>query len=288
MRFAPFLAISAILLAGCQAAPGDDVEISHVHGLAYDATSGSIYVATHHGLIKGSRTGTSWDWNYAGNERYDYMGFTQDLLQPGTFYSSGHPDDPRAFGGTNLGLRRSTDGGATWEQRSLKGQVDFHAMTSQGSGEGHLAAYWQGAIKTSTDGGFTWRDEAAGLQVYALAGSNDYLWAGTPGGILRTSDNATWESVGQLPGAVTSLAVSHDGQRLLASTGDGRTGSTHRSSDGGASWKKLDPDGLRDASAPVLFAYDASTPGHAFASTAGGGIFESRDDGATWSTIRTA
>lgn len=285
----PSALILAILFAGCASPSPRSITITHVHGLGYDPGADALYVASHHGLAQGVRDGASWAWQYVGTERYDFMGFTTDAVTPGTFYSSGHPDDPRAFGAVQLGLRRSQDNGTTWEQRSLKGQVDFHALTALPTGTGHLAGFFQGNLKVSQDAGATWQDHpVADLSVYALAASNDALWAGTGSGLKRTTDYATWTdgSAGRFSGIVSSIAISSDAQLLLVGTADGRSGSTFRSLDGGQTWTQLTPTPLRDAAAPVIFAIDPADSTHLFASTAAATILESTDSGATWTTIR--
>lgn len=297
MRKAIVLAaiVAATVLAGCsQPEPASDVEFTHVHGLAYDPGRGALFVATHNGLVKGVAEADAWSWTYVGADRYDYMGFTQDAEAPGVFYSSGHPDDRQAYGGANLGLRRSVDGGETWEQRSLRGEVDFHALTSIPGREGWLAGYWQGAVKVSTDAGATWTDHAGPpAQVIALAGAPGSLVAATASGLFETRDlesfgNWTAVEAEGLPPVVVTVAVSADGESWFVTAAEGQSGSTYRSVDGGASWTELTPAALRDVSAPVLFAGDPEDSSHVFASTADGLVMESKDRGATWTTVREA
>ncbi len=287
--------VVAPVLAGCsQPEPASDVEFTHVHGLAYDPGREALFVATHDGLVRGVADGDAWSWSYVGEDRYDYMGFTQDAETPGVFYSSGHPDDRLAYGGVNLGLRRSVDGGETWEQRSLRGQVDFHALTSIAGQEGWLAGYWKPAVKVSTDAGATWTDHAGPpAEVIALAGAPGSLVAATASGLFETRDlesfgNWTAVEAEGLPELVVTVAVSSDGQAWFATAAEGQSGSTYRSVDGGASWTELTPAALRGVSAPVLFAVDPADSTHAFASTGAGLVMESRDQGATWTTIRDA
>lgn len=293
---APLLAILLVVLAGCtQPADGADVDIRHVHGLAHDPDRG-LFVATHHGLARGAGDGGDWSWSFVGSDRHDYMGFTQDAERPGVFYSSGHPDHPANYGAVHLGLRRSLDGGESWEQRSLKGEVDFHALTSIPGAEGWLAGFWQGDVKVSRDGGATWSDHPGpGAPVTALAGAPGRLLAGTTVGLFETRDLDVfdWRPVeaGGLPPLVASLAAGPDGETLLATAAEGGAGSTYRSLDGGATWTRLTPDALREVRevrAPVLFAVGPEDPSHVFASTSQGHILESRDSGATWETIREA
>lgn len=281
--------VAAILLAGCaQPGSGNDITIQHVHGLAYDPGADTVYVATHNGLARGVQGGDG-PWQYVGDP-YDYMGFTQDAEQPGVFYSSGHPDHPSNYGAVHLGLRRSTDGGETWEQRSLKGEVDFHALTSIPGAEGWLAGHWQGAVKVSRDGGETWTDhQGPPAQVVALAGAPGRLLAGTTAGLYETDvDSFQWTRVEAegLPPLVSSIATGPDGEALYATASQGGASSTYRSQDGGATWTPISDDALRGVSAPVQFAVDATDASHAFASTGDGHVLETPDGGETWSTVR--
>jgi hypothetical protein len=282
--------VASLLLgiAGC-AAPGQEIDISHVHGIGHDPDSGAIYLATHHGLARGLPEGGSWTWAYVGSERYDYMGFTQDGNVSTTFYSSGHPDDPRAFGGVHLGLRRSTDGGVTWEQRSLRGEVDFHALTALHGAEGWLAGSWQGKTKVSRDGGLTWGDfPSPPGQVLALASADEALLAGTSAGLWATRDLqgfTGWARMaGPSNGVISSVAASSDGQSMLAGTGDGRSGAAYRSSNGGTTWSLVEHPLLSSAPGQVLFIFNGPT--NAFAALGDGSVLQSTDGGATWSQIR--
>ncbi len=278
-----------LALAGCGQPIGDAIEISHVHGLAYDASVDTLYVATHHGLARGVRDGGAWTWSYIGDP-FDYMGFTQDANRSDTFYSSGHPDDPRIFGGVHLGLRRSTDAGVTWEQRSLKGEVDFHALTALHGGEGWLAGFWQGFTKVSRDGGLTWTNHTAPGAVIALGSAEGQLLAATSTGLYRTKDLAgfaAWERLaGPGTGVISSVAASRDGTNLLSGTGDGRTGATYRSGDAGATWTQLTHPALASAPGQVLFAFEQGDASHAFAALGDGTMLESTDAGVSWSKVR--
>ncbi|MFA5943550.1 MAG: hypothetical protein WC876_03685 [Candidatus Thermoplasmatota archaeon] len=277
------LLMSGFLLAGCSQAPDEpDVDITHAHGIAY--VNDRLYIATHHGLVMGAPAGKSWGWMYASEERFDLMGFTVD--DRGTFYSSGHPSDPRAFGGTNLGLRQSTDGGHLWEQRSLKGQTDFHALTAL-PGSGNLAAYWRNAIMESTDGGVTWTNTTgpATSNVLALAASPGALWAGGLDGLYKRSDG-NWTKQ-NLVGAVVSVAVARDGQTLWVSQMTQTSGATWTSSNGGVTWAKAAGHKIMEnVQAPILFAIDSADAKHVFASDASGFVIETRDGGTSWSTLR--
>ena len=98
-------------------------EVSHLHGIAVDATDPSrLYLASHHGVWLTNTDGTA---TQVSDNRNDYMGFTPNPAQPGSFFASGHPER-----GGNLGVLSSTDGARSWTQLSagVNGPVDFHSM----------------------------------------------------------------------------------------------------------------------------------------------------------------
>lgn len=263
---------------------------THVHGLGYLA--GQVFVATHHGLLVGTEGGGGWTWGYAGAERYDYMGFVQDAVDPGTFYSSGHPDDPRAFGGTNLGLRRSTDAGATWEQRSLKGTHDFHSLSAIPGIEGGLVGLANGRLMESRDGGLTWTNHTIPTTYipFDVAVTDHHVYVTSADGLTtgHLGNASSWtrhDAHGQHSQFYT-IAAAPDGSVMFAGTGNGRSGSTYRSVDEGHNWTEVDHAVLRQAAAPIQFTFDALDANHILAANAGGTILESRDLGLTWKTIR--
>lgn len=281
VRLVGVAASLALLLAGCSSPPKQgDVDVTHVHGLDY--VDGRLYVATHHGLVMGAPSGNDWFWAYVGHERFDYMGFTTDGR---TFYSSGHPDDPYKFGGTMLGLRRSTDQGHNWEQRSLKGQADFHALTVE-PGTGDLIGAWRTVIR-STDGGLTWTNlTSPPAQVFALAANSSTIWAGTLNGLYASPDGLSWTAT-SLKGPIGSVTVALDGKTLFASQISNQGGATFASRDAGLTWTPLGGhDILKAPQAPILFAFDRGDARHVYASDAGGTIIESADGGASWKMVR--
>src|SRR5262245_28780299 len=105
-------AIAAALLTHTADAAGTSVplsEISHIHGIAVDATDPSrVYLATHHGLYLASSDGIATEVSATRN---DYMGFTPHPNDPAVLYASGHPAE-----GGNLGVIVSEDGGKNWRR----------------------------------------------------------------------------------------------------------------------------------------------------------------------------
>ena len=286
-RWLPLVLVA--MLAGCTA-PMPPVEFTHVHDAVFVPSEGALFLGTHYGVVVGTEARGQWTWTYDGDERYDYMGLTQDGVRDNVFYASGHPNDPRAYGGVHLGLRRSLDGAETWEQRSLKAEVDFHALTGFPGRADVVAGAWQGIIKHSIDGGATWRDIEGPAPVITLAAAKETLFAATTAGLFATADltNLTrWQSVFDDDGApFSSLAASPDGLVLFASTGDHRAGDARHSTDGGATWAPINEPVLASAKSPVAFAFDPSDARHVFASTSGGRVFESQDGGLAWTAIR--
>lgn len=258
---------------------GTAAVISHIHGLAVDAT-GAPYVATHNGLIKAAADGS---WVYASADTYDYMGFS---LHPsdGIMYRSGHSAER-----PSLGVESSTDG-AAWTHLSDVGDqaVDFHAMAVSFADSGTLWGwdYSQGTFRTS-DGGETWtRLDPQGIenQIYAFAGSPqaNLVFAGTATGLYRSTDAGdTWTAVpGASNGYVVAIAADpNDAQQLVISTPDGLR-ITH---DGGATWASAEEGlpsdieitsvAISPADSDIAYAADSST------------IFRTTDDGGTWSAL---
>ena len=283
------------LLAGCSS-PGArpaEVDFSHVHGLGYDPASGDILVATHHGLIRGHDE-DGWTWDYASSERYDYMGFTQDSVNPAVLYSSGHPDDPRAYGGVHLGLRRSTDGGMTWEQRSLKGQVDFHSLDSIPGVEGGLVGLWRDNLMESRDGGLTWTNHTGpALLMFDAAVTAHHVYVATADGLAggHLGNHSSWQRFTDPQpngGIAHALSASPNGSVMFAGTGNGRSGSTFASYDNATTWTQVEEPLLRDAAVPAVFAFNPSNERHVLAATIGGDVLESLDAGTSWQVLRRA
>ena len=289
MKLLTLCTAGLLFLAGCsQPAREPDIEIIHVHGLAYDANATTLYVATHHGLAQGLDNGKT--WQYVG-DMYDYMGFTQDLVRNGTFYSSGHPDDPRTFGGVHLGLRRSTDGGVTWEQRSLKGQVDFHSIAAIPRIEGGLVGLWKDKLMESRDGGMTWSNHTGpALLMFDVAVTDHHTYVATADGLAggHPGNQSSWQRFSDPePGRIAmALAASPNGSVMFAGTGNGRSGATYRSLDGADTWQKLEHPMLANAAVPAVFAFDSSNARHLYAATPGGDLLESQDAGESWTVVR--
>ena len=146
----------------------------HIHGLG--VVDDLLYVASHKGLFTISSDG---DAAVASEDDHDFMGFT--VADTGELLASGHPNSRRDLPG-HLGLLESTDGGATWDELSLSGEVDFHAL------------------------------DASSGSVYG--------YDSVSGQLLGSTDRRSWSSLGQVP--LADVAISpDDGATLLITTEQG-------------------------------------------------------------------
>lgn len=155
-----------------------------------------------------------------GDADDDFMGLAGE---PGTdhLYASGHPG-PSNTAPNPLGLIDSADGGQSWETKSLSGEVDFHALAT----DGHILAGFDttNGIRTSTDSGVSWTD---GIEIVAraLAITDEGIWATTAGGLqLSTDAGRTFTSVPAAP-ELLLISAAEDGTLWGIDTG-------------GATWRK--------------------------------------------------
>lgn len=246
-----------------------------VHGLAVDPDDASVlYVATHHGLMRGDGTG----WYRVGDAEDDYMGFTMHPTDGDTFWTSGHPRR-----GGNIGVQQSTDGGYTWRVIALEGEADFHAMTVSPADPQRLWGAYRGQLYASMDGGTTWAVVDADLpQISALAADPrdaDAVWAAGPAGILKSVDGGkTWGTVTGV--AFQGLAIGRDGATIYAV---GRGGGA-KSADAGATWT---PIVLSTEGAPAHVAVDPTDRDKVYVATYHGAMYGSVDGGGMWTGIET-
>ena len=176
--------------------------LDHLHGLHLDA-DGAVLAGTHTGLVEIAADGTT---RRVGDSDDDFMGLTG---ASGTdhLYASGHPG-PSSSAPNPLGLIDSTDGGRTWTPKSLTGEVDFHALAT----DGELLIGFDGVtgLLTSTDGGVTWSAGAA-LAAAALAVTEAGVWATTTDGLQHSTDGGrTFTLVPDAP-PLTLLSAGKDG-----------------------------------------------------------------------------
>lgn len=241
---------------------GDPVKLEHVHGLGVDPASGDLYAGSHYGLIRLPEQGEP---IRVANRVQDFMGFT--VVGPGNFLASGHPGADQD-GPSNLGLIESTDGGQSWQTRSLAGDADFHALEAK---HGLVYGYNAGQFMVSADKQ-TW-DTRASIALADLAVSPQdpqTVLATTQDGLARSSDGGrTFQLVAGAPLLV--LVTWPDAGPLVGVAPDG---AVHVSEDGGTSWQARGsaggaPEALTTSGEDVYVAVEGS-------------IVESSDGGRTF------
>jgi hypothetical protein len=200
----------------------------------------------------------------------------------GNYISSLAVSGSYLLAGTDRGIYRSPDNGATWTAVDTL-LSDATAFAVIGNDIFAFSQYG-GQLHHSSDNGATWTPTGLPdtIAVMALAVSNQNIFAGVHYynsslgdvyGVYRSSDNgATWTSTG-LPDTIEVMALAASGSYLLAGT---YFGGTYRSSDNGASWSAIDTSLIYVTgfvmNGTTIFAYTSSTHG----------LYRSTDNGTTW------
>ncbi|WP_067179448.1 F510_1955 family glycosylhydrolase [Microtetraspora niveoalba] len=255
---------------GTTAAEAADPGVGHVHGLGVDPATGKVYVAGHFGLF----TVEAGKLVRVGDRDADHMGFT--VAGPGTFYASGHPsaEDVAAGQPPHLGLIRSADAGATWDQVALAGKADFHALQVAGARvygyDAQTGQVWRG------DGGaLTAEARLDLLDLAAGAGEPGTVYATTPDGVKVSTDaGRTFRPLKGAP--LLSFLDVTDGGGLIGVAPDGRVQVTER---GGGAWT------ARGRLPMQAVAFTAVSADRLLAASMDGSVYESTDGGATFATL---
>ena len=216
----------ALVLFGITGAVRAEPILHHVHGLAFTTDGKSLMVPAHIGLAV-YRDGR---WSKAAGPAHDFMGFS---LAQKAIYTSGHPAPGSALKNP-LGLIKSTDGGATWQQLGLSGESDFHLMAA---GYRSNAVYVvnpeansrmpKPGIYFTQDDGKTWkRSEARGLperitSIAVHATDPGTVALGTADGLHISRDSgASFKRVGSAA-PVTAVSFDFDGKHIYFAPAEG-------------------------------------------------------------------
>lgn len=260
---------------------GELLKASHVHGLAIDSGDPlRLTVAAHHGFFAVnllSRRAT----DLAGGPT-DFMGFSPVPGEPGSFLASGHPPE-----GGNLGIVRSTDGGATWEALSpgAGGPVDFHQMTVSATDPSLAWGVHHGAIlQRSRDGGATW--EAVGpvpdgiIDLAASPTDPATLYAATEAGLRVSRDGgASWEAAHPAAAPVSLVEAAPDGRILTFVLGEGLVAAAEPD----LAWEAQGTWAAEGV--PLQLALDPADPDRMVVATTDGRLLISSTGGRTWSLV---
>lgn len=242
--------------------------MSHVHGLGTNPADGATYVATHSGVFK---LAEGRDPLRVADRHQDTMGFT--VAGPDRFLASGHPDLTDESLPTHLGLIESTDAAETWQELSLGGQADLHALDV---GPGGIVAFdaLSGRLMSSEDGR-AWTLVAEGAVVDVATDPVDVgsVIVTTPDGELVSYDRAGRGEVLRAAPPV-GLVDWPEMDLLVAADADGQL---YRSEDGGVVFEPVgDPLGTPQAMDVSEKAWLVAT---------GTEVLRSIDQGETWETL---
>lgn len=251
---------------------------SDVHGLAVNPEDpNEIFVATHHGLIRGVVSNGTAVWSRVGGMQDDLMGFSMHPTEGGTFWTSGHPR-----GGGNMGVRLSTDGGFGW-RTTWSERVDFHAMTVSPADPQNLWGYYGGKLYRSTDGGIAWKvanERPPALRALAADPRDiETLYATMQAGVSKSVDGGrTWTTLGTVP--ALGIAIDPTDSTIMYAGGQDRL---WKSTDAGATWN---PQQLPRSGTIGYLSVSRSDPNVAYAASYETGIYRTTDGGTTWALIK--
>jgi photosystem II stability/assembly factor-like uncharacterized protein len=140
-------------------------------------------------------------------------------------------------------ILRSSDNGTTWSETIIDLPVSFRFENSTipifGNTILGFTRFSTFDIVRSTDNGVTWRaSEESPLVVYSITGAGTTIFAGTSGGVFRSTDSgATWVQVNRglehFTGSIGGLGVHFS--KLFAITNCGMYSSANK----GASWHQV-------------------------------------------------
>jgi hypothetical protein len=193
--------------------------------------------------------------------------------------------------GTDSGVFRSADIGATWQTTSLRGTRAWTVGFAPGAPNAAFAGLSGRGVQRSDDGGATWADASAGLtnpDVRALAFGLGGLAAGTSDGISVSVDGKQWHPGGLHGYDISALALSaNEPQFTLVAGADGgnlNQGFLFRNSGAGASWEVLQQGLPSSATVSAVGAgpLPQGGPVRPLVATTTKGTFHSGDGGSTW------
>jgi photosystem II stability/assembly factor-like uncharacterized protein len=236
------------------------------------------------------------DWTNVGPVGGDFFGLSVDPQNPGVIY-----------GGTRVGVFKSKDGGASWNNAGLNGfsvgtliidpqkSTTLYALTSGPDEDGDPIRVFK-----STDGGASWNESDSGLPgngpdtlaidpqdtgtLYAVC----YIFSSNARGVFKSTDaGASWSMIYGFPSGIYFNDVGIDpktpGTLYLAAARSGG-GGVFKSVDGGTSWSEA--DGGLPASAAEGLTIDPTSPATIYATT-DEGVYQTTDGAANWHAVNS-
>lgn len=247
------------------------IQAMFISALARRPGDGRIYAGMHNGLLYTTEgDGLGWE-KVAGFERpYHTSVSAIDFL----------PNGGMIVGTYGEGMFRSTDSGATWENRwpgDATTRISALALTSSGT---ILAGCDSGRIYRSTDEGMNWELVVIDTTVQILAftrDSTDRIWTGTSNNVrVSADDGKTWSlsGTGITTSYISAMATGPDSVLYAGSY----NGNFFRSTNGGAEWKRS----LVDPAAVLIVGLIIDANGALFAGTINRTLYRSTNQGANW------
>jgi hypothetical protein len=206
---------------------------------------------------------------------------TEDLI---IYALASHPESSRVYAGTwGEGVYYAESGENSWPLPPIWTPWEIAALAIDPVNPVILyAGTMENGIQRSTNGGDNW-GPTTGLsqEVWSLAVSSTYAYAGTAGEIYTSTNGTDWDLAGGTEiGTEKFYALAVDPRNSqIAYAGTNEKG-VHRTIDGGATWE-LSGTELAAMTVRAL----AIHPGNSniiYAGTLSNGLFKSIDGGASW------
>jgi photosystem II stability/assembly factor-like uncharacterized protein len=208
-------------------------------------------------------------------------------------------DSNHMFALTSSGLSETPDGGTTWNLVATglpalgAGTVEVMDLAIDPAAPSHvyLGSYGFGTYK-STDGGVSWKSSDSGLtalgfNAMASDGKGDLYLGTASSGVLKSGDKgATWgffdDGFSTFDGYLIGSLVPDTAARTTLYAVSSSSTALYKTTNGGASWSRLEVGGFAAAIAPT----DDQTVYYGNGSVTGG-MAKSIDGGSTWSVAST-
>lgn len=290
--------VESLARADLSSAPVRAIAPGQEHGVLY----ATLADETRPGIYRSEDNGRTWQLTGPG------MSLNALAVHPGNkaVLYAGAPGGPVA---TSNNLWRSNDGGQTWHKffLSLPGNVDglIPAVTALAVDRSQPESLYVGTdgqgvyqFNVGRDGyGYELVGGVSMVDAHVTnlaIGPDSRIYALTPEGIFINQDNESWKKLDTLPDYPVSVAVAPT-DPLLIYAGSASSGA-YRSTDGGRTWTNL-AEGLGLIPGAALrvtaLTVDEADAQHVAAATAygigkrlaGGGIYESKNGGDSWTQL---